>query len=479
MPKKIKNKFYSLIVFSLIILFNPTANIIDIFPDFIAWFILAKLFEKAADSASYFEEARSAFIRLGIISAAKIPAFILVLLIEKKSGIGNDTYALASLIFSTLEIIFIIPAVKYIFEALFHLGERSDAKSLIAPITTPENPNRALTPESVRGLTFLFFICKALLTALPDLLLLTRVTGSGHVVTFSRFYPITLVIAFIAQLSLGIIWLRAALKYIRKIRDEKLFLSSLEKIATESSAERFEAKIKMRKMYFALSFLGISALPSLELVFGDFNGINILPRFIYGLCMIFSVILIGRYTKKRRIVLISASTYTLFALLAFIFQTRFLLNFEYIDLTMQDAARKAYFLVEIFGILEFVSLVFMLVIFTRYLLCEFIFENTGVHPTSERYRRTEREYHINLIKRAYLLCIFGIIGGLARMINIFLNRDVQIIFSDITDITRPTFSASALPWFNLVVTATAIIYIGYSLYFTSTLKEEVTIKNTI
>ena len=37
------------LVFALVLLANPNFNVVDIFPDFIAWLILARLFSAPAD----------------------------------------------------------------------------------------------------------------------------------------------------------------------------------------------------------------------------------------------------------------------------------------------------------------------------------------------------------------------------------------------------------------------------------------------
>ncbi len=478
MNKQNEKKCCGMIIFCLVFLFNPTINLIDIMPDFIAWFLLAKIFERAADSAAYFEEARVSFLRLGWINLAKIPAFFLVAYLRSKNPMDSDILALASLVFATLEIIFIIPAVKNIFDAVFHVGERSDAKALITPINANRDPAHPLTPESVRGLTLLFLITKSILSTFPDFFLLTSETDSGYIVTVSRYYPIVLIISILFGLLLGALWLSKCIKYIKRIHAEGLFFDALESIATESSKEKFEAKIKIRKIKFSLTLLAISSFMSLELIFDNFHGINILPRFIYGIFMITSILFVGKHAKQRTMPMISAILYTLFAAAAFFANVSFLSKYEYLDLTANKAAADAYFLVELFGTLELIALVAMMIMIARYLLTDFIRTNTGTSPNSERYRRTEKEYHRSLIKKAYILSSFGILGGIARFVNIFLNREVQLIFSDITDMTRPSFSASALPWFNLVVTATAIIYIGYSLYYTSVLKEEVDMKYT-
>ena len=115
------NRAYGLLIFSLVLLFNPTSNLVDILPDFVAWFILARLVERAADSAAYFEEARRSFVRLGWFNIAKIPAFLLAFVIKSQNAMDNDVMVLASFTFAVCELVLIIPAINNIFAALFHL----------------------------------------------------------------------------------------------------------------------------------------------------------------------------------------------------------------------------------------------------------------------------------------------------------------------------------------------------------------------
>ena len=55
---KKQKSIYKTVIFSLIFLFNPNISVIDILPDFIAYFLLARAFLYAADRAPHFEEAR-------------------------------------------------------------------------------------------------------------------------------------------------------------------------------------------------------------------------------------------------------------------------------------------------------------------------------------------------------------------------------------------------------------------------------------
>jgi hypothetical protein len=478
MEKITTKHFYKLLIFSFVLLFNPNFNLIDILPDFIAWFILAKLFEKAADSAPYFDEARGAFIKLGFLNILKLPGFILVMLIKGQNTLDNDSFALASLIFAVLEIIFVTSAVKNLFLALFHLGERSEAGALISPFKSKGEKSRPMTPEALKEYTYFFVICKCLLYAIPDFFLLTRVNDDGYVLSISKYYPFVLLGALLLGFIVGSVWLSRAIRYARAVRNEGKFNASLTALATEDSEEKFLRKTKLRSAKFALTMLTVSSFFSFEMIFDNFRGINILPHFIYASLLIFSVFLLQRHGKRELPAYLCGGCYLILSVLEYFFSVRFLSSYTYTDLFENKSAQKSYFLVEIFGILEFIALAVFLVFIAR-TLRNFILKNTGRDPESKSYLKMEKEFHRGLIKRAYTLVGIGILSGLTKAVNIFLNRDVQLIFTDISDVTRPTITASAAPWFGLAVAIVSIVYIGYSLYFISTLKEEVAMRYEI
>ena len=83
-------KTYSLLIFAAILLFNPNVNVIDPLPDFIAYFIIARLLIFAENDAPYFAEARSAFLRLGYLNLAKLPALLLIVSIRRVNTLDND-----------------------------------------------------------------------------------------------------------------------------------------------------------------------------------------------------------------------------------------------------------------------------------------------------------------------------------------------------------------------------------------------------
>ena len=138
-------------------------------------------------------------------------------------------------------------------------------------------------------------------------------------------------------------------------------------------------------------------------------------------------------------------------------------------------ALAAYIPVEIFSIIEFISFLVFLVFITR-ILISFIVEHTGLSPLSERYSIMERKYHTTQKKKAYTFMALGILMGATKLTNVFLNRDVQILYAFVDDFDKRPISASSAPWFGLVVTVFSILFIAYSLYYFSSLKEEVKLK---
>ncbi len=475
MDKKSRKKFYGLLIFSIILLFNPNINIFDPLPDFIAWFILAKLFEKAADSAVYFEEARVSFLKLGWLNIAKLPAFLVILMVRGENVHDNDVYALMSLTFAIVEAIFVIQAIKNIFAALTHLGERTSAVSLIKPFPLSKRGLRTMPVDTLRGYSYFFAICKSTLYALPDMFLLTRVSESGQILTASRYYPHALILAQVLGLIVGVVWLIRILKYVNSVYKEGLFNEALEFTATEDTELKFETKRKIRVLSFSLTLMAVASIFMLEISLDDFKQVNILPSFMFGIFLIASFYTMRKYISKNIALYISGFLFIAISALAYTFSTIFHSSYEYIDLINNANARESYLWVQIFGIAEFIVLSLFLILSSR-TLKSFILTNTGLSPDSNRYLRMEKEYHLSLIRKAYILTGIGILAALAKCVNIFLNRDVQFVFTNINEVM---IAASPIPWFNLVVTVTAVAYIAYSIYFTSALKEEVRMKYTI
>ncbi len=488
-----KKTFYKMLIFSLVFLFNPSYNMIDILPDFISWFILAKLFERPSDCAPYFDEARSGFIKLAYLNLSKILGLAVIIIVKGRDMSDNNILALVSFCYAVVELIFLIPTVKNVFLALFHLGQRTDAAALITNINFG-NPkrgkngvDRSLSADAIKEFTYLFLITKTVAYTAPDFFILTRVTDKGYYVNGSRAYLYVLAISQALTLILGIVWFIRTKKYVDNVKREGKFFDALNTMKTEESIGNYEIRTKLRSLNFLLVFISVASVFTLEIAFSNWSGINILPHFIYIGLMLIAVFHAKKHispkTNTPRVLelsykvagdLIGVFTF-IAALLTYIKQVSFLSVFSYEDIMTDEAAFAAYRTLEILALIEMFLTVAFLLLFML-VMNSFVTSNTGISVTSDRYSRTEKDYHSLLKKKNLIIFIFGAIAAVCKCVYVFLNAKTQIIFTDESDITVGAFSASVVPWFNLVVTATAVFYIILTFYNMSIFKEEVKMK---
>lgn len=465
-------RFYSRLIFCAIFLINPNINVVDILPDFIAWFILAKLFEGAADSAPYFEEARSSFLKLGWINLAKIPALFLIITIRSKDTLDNNVFALFSLSFCAIELLFLLPCIKSLFTALFHLGERTYANSLIAPIDSLFSSKRKITPESLKECTYFFFIFKSILSFIPDMFRLTRFSDEGNPIMISKYYPFVFIMSMLLTLFVAIIWFIRIRKYAISIREEGRFFEALDMMAREGSEEYAKKRTELRTALSAITAISITSLFTFELSFDNWGGINILPHFIYGILLIVSMSLLEKTVKVRLCTYLVGICYVASAITSYAFSILFLSKYNYLDIADGGAAKKSYLFVEVSGVIEFLFIVaFLLLIASE--LNKFILNHTGIDPHCSRYGALDKELHTSLKKKNAILCGLGILAAALKCINIFVNSNVQVLFPNETAMLAPS-----LPWFNLLVQLSAIAYMLFCFYFCSALKDEIKNKHT-
>ena len=474
MQKAIHRRAYALLVFSLIFLVNPNVSVIDPLPDFIACYIISKLLLRAADTSPYFDEARTAFIRLGWLNLAKIGGLIVITVARGANTSDYDIVALCSLVFSAGEILLSVSAIKYLFKALYYLGERADKPSLIAPFTVLGK--RKSDPDVLLNLSYLFAVVKCVCYTLPYLFLLTTDPDSAAP-SPARFYPTVLTATFILTLVIGIVWLISALRYASLTVGSGDLDQALEAMMSDETRHNFENKQASRRLSSVATLFAIASLFSLEIVFEDYRSIDLVPSLLIGIFLIALAARLGSSKEAARLK-IASLVFTVAAFISYVFEIRFLRQFEYYDLLSSKDALASYLYVEIFGAIEFVTLAAMLFLLAIALRA-FIYENTGIEPSSEKYRESDREYHKSLLRRTYAMIGLGFLSGAARFASIFINSEVQLLGLNPNDFSQEAIPAPSIPWFGLLTFIITVAYIAYSFYHASYLKDEIKAKRGI
>ena len=460
-----------LITLALVFLFNPVVRVVDVLPDFIACAILIKALGYAADRAPFFEEAKNGLFRLAAISLAKIPAFMIISLARNGNTLDNDTSVLFTFVFSVIETVVLFGIVNNIFAGIFYLGERSELPASIRPFAYSKNGKKTMHPEALRTYAYVFVAVRAALTALPELLLLTRSTDGGKYLTNSMaLYPYSIVLSVIAVLVLGVIGARRGSAYVKAIRAEGGFLRSIDRLISGELVTELEKKIAGKHMRTALTALIIAAFFTVELRVDNLSSVNIVPHFIFGLMLMLGICLIGKYVGSFRRALISAGAYSVLGMAAFILEISFTDKHGFGALVRDGAARNAYIPLIIVAALELCALCVTLVLLCRQLI-EFSRRHTGLDPESERYGRQEQQFHADMKKRIVLYGVCGGAVGLVKLLDVIFRYFSDRTYVALED-TIGTVVSGLVPWFGLIIVIICGVFIGMSLYVLGGLRNE-------
>ena len=160
------------------ILANPNISLVDILPDAIAYGLLLYSLRHVSTFAPYMGEAAAGFRKMLYISLLKIPALFIMLTMAMQ----RVTITVFSLSFAVLELIFLLPAIRNLFEGFFYLGARFGCEAAIRE--TPRKPDAVLT------MTYIFLSAKMAMSTLPEFMFLfeyDQLTGNGLYFTNAQY----------------------------------------------------------------------------------------------------------------------------------------------------------------------------------------------------------------------------------------------------------------------------------------------------
>lgn len=483
MTEKTNERKYAhgLLALALIFFANPNVHVIDVLPDFIGYLIIARSLSYAADRAPYFAEAKTNFSRLAVLSLAKIPAFLILSFVRSHNIGDNDILSLFAFSFAVIEIIFTVMAVKTLFTALFYLGERSNSSALLSPFKVSKSGKRSMTPEALRALLIIFSVYKCASYSLPEMLLLTRTVSAGNAATVfnvARLYPYVMVFALPTVLILGIITAMRAICYARAIEEEGLFKTSLDALIDEAGQESLSKKQRIRDMKSAITIFAVASVFTLELRFDNLYSINLLPRFIFGLVLLYGIYRLSKYTEGGKPAIICGAVYTAVAFAFAFVESSFLADYSYELLAGTSYVKSQYVSTIVLSAVELTALAALL-IFSAVMLSKFVVTHTGVDKSSDRYMRTDAEYHAKTKRKVYIWVIIGVVSGATKLANTIFqyhSKNIQVAVGDGIEMTTEVVTESLIPWFGVVVFSAAVVFIAYSMYLFNSLKEDAELK---
>ena len=268
-PTDKKRLGFGWFIAAAVFLANPCLNVIDILPDFFGCIFLLKGLEKWADLCPNVRDAVQNISRLRWFMLLKLFAAVLVPLVDA-------TYVLIfTFAFTVIELIYAIPAIGHIFGGLEYFGTRFDGKAAFRGL------------RDLRVLTLIFYFVKSAFCLFPELCELSSYNYSGVVTGGVQINPATyknplILLNLLVCTVLGIIWLVAAVKYIRRVSDDSPFLAHILSDYDREITANTGLKIR-RDMRSAFSLIIAGAVFFIIL---PIDGVNIIPTFIGGAFLI-------------------------------------------------------------------------------------------------------------------------------------------------------------------------------------------------
>ncbi len=477
MKNKQKIKGFGLLTLALVLLFNPNVSVVDILPDFISFLIILHLLRGISDKVPYFAQLRTSVKKLFVFSLLRVPAQLIITVAQSKNTSDIYMKALMTFTVSAIELLLLWCAVTDLFRALTYMGSRSDNTALITPFALTKT--KKMTPEGLKLLSCLFVIIKCTLTTIPELFIIfydTLMSSENFQAKLLRSYPYAIIFGVVVTSAMGIFWLIASLKYAKAASQDGKFTDAIEFFMTPEKVEFVRKKVFLRKRVSALNFIILGAVLSFDLVFSDFRHINLLPHFLGIAAISYGFLSLVKGSRKSTGFKIVAAIYTAISLAAYVTSVIFLSRYSYADFSNSwSNAKDTYLYVIISAVCELLAAVVFYIAFARNMKF-YVLENTGLSPSSDRYSITDKYRHASLVKKGFIFAAIGILLNAAKCANVFLQGDLQYRAIKSHGHTVNLIFMTSLPWFGLVITALAAVFVGYAFYYIGLLKEDARIK---
>ena len=226
-------------------------------------------------------------------------------------------------------------------------------------------------------------------------------------------------------------------------------------------------------LIFSISFkldLSVSSLFSFDIAFNNTNGVNILPRFVFVLILLFAAYRL--YTSKRlkTALSVTAALYTVLSLLNHYETIVFSDNYDMLELLEREAAREAYMPIKILSVAELVCIIPFIILMAIGFI-RFVRSNTGILPNSDGYDKVEASFHKGMVIKSTVLFSLIALINIGKCTDAFLDAEISLLYTH-----GGIIVASVTPWFDFFLIALSALLVIYSFIFLSSVKNEVRFK---
>lgn len=262
-------------------IFDPSYNLIDVFPDFIGIILIMLGISRASDLDAHTGTSFVRFKNALFVSLAKFACFVLSL-----TGFFDSTMTLTfSFVFGVLECVFLIPAFSSLFDGMAYLAPGGNGSA----------------GGEVSALTSIFLVARAVGSSLPGIFGLIAGSSGGDVVSggMSAAQISTLLgaLSALCVFVFGVVWLTFVSKPVFRLSKDKELCSALFDRYKKEILGNEEIMLSRRTKRFTNLF-SASALFTLTLKAEE---IFFVPEFAIGVIMMIALFAAKDLGKKTRL----------------------------------------------------------------------------------------------------------------------------------------------------------------------------------
>ncbi|MBO5937943.1 MAG: hypothetical protein J6Q82_00395 [Clostridia bacterium] len=399
----------SWIIFALCFLFNPTLHLIDPLPDFVGYIFLCLAFSKLVDLNEEIESAVSIFRKMIWVDAAKWLA-IFITFTMSVTGEKNSSVLLWTFVFTTLELIFLLPTYTKLFDGISKLGYFYPNTSILGTMKKGKSAT-----DRIKKVTIVFICIKSIFTVLPEFADLSNTSyqeDSGFVNIY-RYIGLMRGFAILVVLIFGIVWLFRMQRYFYHFRHDKTLIASLSG-AYKTNVQPKIGRFIQRRFKLSYLFLILALIFSMDY---RLDGVTIFPDIFSAIAVVFIFL-----TLSRNIVItkapwmIASGFYLMTSVVSFLLEQRFFINYSFTAIVKNDTAMLLYSAYVVCNLLKVLSFLWVVYLVTR-ALCQTIKTHTGTEigreRIDERIISMEKELHKELRRPVFFAMISAVLYGIS------------------------------------------------------------------
>ncbi len=284
---------FGYIIAGFFLLVNPIIHVIDLLPDALGFFLIARGLTKLAYMNGRLATARTTFLKLAVVELVRLLCIFTL-------PFTDDTMLLLfAFVFGVIELILLLPGVAELFEGLNHVGMKYESSAVFASFRRKGLRGVRVIERGTRAkqFTVVFYVLRVIATVLPELTALQMYENLGvvsrYAVDYRNFKPLFYMLLGLIVLIVGIVWLFSLCRYFGGIRKETCFIQNLKKAYNDDICVKTGLFTGKRMKTVLMLFVFAAALS-----FGLYvDGVNILPGILSSSLLVWAAVLLGRDVK--------------------------------------------------------------------------------------------------------------------------------------------------------------------------------------